>query len=79
MGAAAGASDEVPQPAWAAPKHASAAKNAPETEEDYIEIYGSGYKMMKKMGFQPGSGCGREGQGRVRPVEADRRGRQGLG
>ncbi|XP_031564669.1 tuftelin-interacting protein 11-like [Actinia tenebrosa] len=41
---------------------------------------GFGMKMLHKMGYQPGQGLGKEGKGRVQPVEAFKReGRGALG
>ncbi len=68
--------------AWPPPSCLTTPEHPPETEEDYKKMYGTGYDMMKKMGFQVGSGCGRDGQGSLRPVEAVEaveRGHRGLG
>ena len=52
--------------------------NKEENEEDE-EMYGQGYEMLKRVGFQVGSGCGSEGQGSLRPVEAVEHGHHGVG
>ena len=67
--------------AWPPPSGLATSEAPPETEEEYKEMYGQGYNMLKKMGFQVGSGCGRDGQGSLRPVEAVEveRGHGGLG
>merc|ERR1719512_168155 len=40
------------------------------TEGDMAKLYGRGFRLLAGMGFEAGSGLGREGQGRSTPVEA---------
>lgn len=44
--------------------------------EDYEKLYGKGLKFMQKKGFQLGNGIGKNGQGRIEPVEISRRGKK---
>ena len=39
-------------------------------EHEYREKYGMGYKIFEKMGFKAGTGLGKDGTGRIAPVEA---------
>ena len=65
--------------AWPPPSCLTTPEVPPETEEEYKKMYGQGYNMMRQMGYCVGSGCGREGQGSLRSVEAVGHGHHGLG